>query len=52
MNYIVMVTLLTGNIDLIENALAINPFADKLYAIGTGTKSGMSNLYIIDISSP
>ncbi|MGH9987272.1 MAG: hypothetical protein ACRD8W_25280 [Nitrososphaeraceae archaeon] len=40
------------NIDLRENALAINPFTDKQYAIGTYTKSGMSNLYIIDISSP
>jgi hypothetical protein len=27
------------------------PFTDKLYAIGIDTKSGMSNLYIIDISS-
>lgn len=40
------------NIDLKENALTINPFTDKLYAIGTDTRSGMSNLYIIDIPSP
>ncbi|MGC1134099.1 MAG: hypothetical protein WA941_14840 [Nitrososphaeraceae archaeon] len=40
------------NIDLKENTLAINPFTDKLYTIGTDTMSGMSNLYIIDISSP
>jgi DNA-binding beta-propeller fold protein YncE len=40
------------NIDLKENALAINPFTDKLYPIGTDTKSGMSNLYLFDISSP
>jgi len=39
------------NIDLKENALAINPFTDKLYTIGTDTKSGVSNAYIIDISS-
>lgn len=38
------------NIDLTENRLAINPFTDKLYAIGTDVQSGMSNLYIIDIS--
>lgn len=38
------------NIDLEENRLAINPFTDKLYALGTGVQSGMSNLYIIDIS--
>lgn len=40
------------NTDLKENALAINPFKEKLYTIGTDTRSGMSNLYIIDISSP
>lgn len=40
------------NIDLRENALAINPFKDKLYAIGTDTKSGMSNLYVFDIFPP
>ena len=40
------------NIDLKGNALAINPFTGKLYTFGTDTKSGISNLYIIDISSP
>jgi hypothetical protein len=40
------------NIDLKENALAINPFKEKLYTIGIDTKSGMSNLYIFDISPP
>ncbi|MGH9951361.1 MAG: hypothetical protein ACRD5J_07035 [Nitrososphaeraceae archaeon] len=40
------------NIDLKENALTINHFTDKLYTIGTDTQSEMSNLYIIDISSP
>jgi hypothetical protein len=40
------------NIDIKENALAINPYADKLYAIGIDTKTGVSNLYIIDIPSP
>jgi hypothetical protein len=40
------------NIDLTENALAINPFTDKLYATGTDTKSRISNLYIFDISPP
>jgi DNA-binding beta-propeller fold protein YncE len=39
------------NISIEENGLAINPFTSKLYAIGTDTKSEMSNLYIIDISS-
>ena len=39
------------NIDLKENALAINPLTDKLFAIGTDAKSGRLNLYIIDISS-
>ena len=37
------------NIDLKENTLAINPFTNKLYVIGTDTKYGMSNLYICDI---
>jgi hypothetical protein len=35
---------------LVENALAINPLTDKLFAIGTDAKSGRLNLYIIDIS--
>lgn len=39
------------NIEFEENELAINPFTDKLYAIGTDVQSGTSNLYIIDISS-
>lgn len=39
------------NIDIEENGLAINPFTNKLYAIGTNTKSELSNLYVIDISS-
>jgi hypothetical protein len=39
------------NISIEENGLAINPFTSKLYAIGTDTKSGTSNLYIIDVSS-
>jgi DNA-binding beta-propeller fold protein YncE len=39
------------NINIEENELAINPFTSKLYAIGTDTKSEISNLYIIDISS-
>jgi hypothetical protein len=39
------------NIDIEEDGLAINPFTSKLYAIGMDTKSEMSNLYIIDISS-
>jgi DNA-binding beta-propeller fold protein YncE len=38
------------NISIEENGLAINPFTGKLYAIGTDTKSEMSNLYIIDVS--
>jgi DNA-binding beta-propeller fold protein YncE len=37
------------NINIEENGLAINPFTNKLYAIGTDTKSEVSNLYIIDI---
>ena len=39
------------NINIEENGLAINPFTSKLYAIGMNTKSEISNLYIIDISS-
>lgn len=39
------------NINIKENGLAINPFTSKLYAIGMDTKSEISNLYIIDISS-
>jgi DNA-binding beta-propeller fold protein YncE len=39
------------NISIEENGLAINPFTSKLYAIGMNTKSEMSNLYIINISS-
>jgi DNA-binding beta-propeller fold protein YncE len=39
------------NINIEENGLAINPFTNKLYAIGTNTKSELSNLYIIDIQS-
>jgi DNA-binding beta-propeller fold protein YncE len=39
------------NIIIEENGLAINPFTNKLYAIGTNTKSELSNLYVIDISS-
>jgi hypothetical protein len=39
------------NFNIEENGLAINPFTSKLYAIGTDTKSGISNLYTIDVSS-
>jgi DNA-binding beta-propeller fold protein YncE len=39
------------NINIKENGLAVNPFTNKLYAIGTNTKSELSNLYVIDISS-
>lgn len=39
------------NINIEENGLAINPFTNKLYAIGTNTKSELSNIYVIDISS-
>jgi hypothetical protein len=39
------------NINIEENGLAVNPFTNKLYAIGTNTKSELSNLYVIDISS-
>jgi DNA-binding beta-propeller fold protein YncE len=39
------------NINIEEYGLAINPFTCKLYAIGIDTKSEISNLYIIDISS-
>jgi hypothetical protein len=39
------------NISIEENGLAIDPFTSKLYAIGTDTKSGTSNLYTIDVSS-
>jgi hypothetical protein len=39
------------NINIEENGLAINPFTNKLYAIGTNTKSELSNLYVIDIYS-
>jgi hypothetical protein len=39
------------NINIEENGLAVNPFTSKLYAIGMDTKSEISNLYIIDISS-
>jgi len=38
------------NIDIEENGLAINPFTNRLYAIGTDVQSGRSNLYVIDIS--
>lgn len=38
------------NINIEENGLAVNPFTNKLYAIGMDTKSEISNLYIIDIS--
>lgn len=38
------------NISIEENELVINPFTNKLYAIGTDIPSGTSNLYIIDIS--
>ena len=39
------------NVSIEENGLAINPLTNKLYAIGTNTKSELSNLYVIDISS-
>jgi hypothetical protein len=39
------------DIDIEKNGLAINPFTDRLYAIGTDIQSGRSNLYVIDISS-
>jgi DNA-binding beta-propeller fold protein YncE len=39
------------DINIEENGLAINPFTNKLYAIGTNTKSELSNLYVIDIYS-
>jgi DNA-binding beta-propeller fold protein YncE len=39
------------NINIEENGLAINPLTNKLYAIGINTKSELSNLYVIDISS-
>ena len=39
------------NINIEENGFAINPFTNKLYAIGINTKSELSNLYVIDISS-
>jgi hypothetical protein len=39
------------NINIKENGLAINSFTSKLYAIGMDTKSEISNLYVIDISS-
>jgi DNA-binding beta-propeller fold protein YncE len=38
------------NIDIEENGLTINPFTNRLYAMGTDIQSGRSNLYIIDIS--
>lgn len=38
------------NIDIEENQLAINPSTNKLYAIGTDLQSGISNLYVIDLS--
>lgn len=46
MNYIAMVLLLTGKPMKLENTMAINPLSSKLYAIGTDTETGMSNLYI------
>jgi hypothetical protein len=33
-----------------ENMMAFNPVTQKLYTIGTDIKSGISNLYIIDVS--
>jgi hypothetical protein len=39
------------NINIKENGLAVNPFTSKLYAIGMDTKSEISNLYVIEISS-
>jgi hypothetical protein len=39
------------DIDIEENGLAINPFTNRLYAIGTDVQSGRSNLYVMDISS-
>ncbi|HZD34789.1 MAG TPA: hypothetical protein VE130_06250 [Nitrososphaeraceae archaeon] len=39
------------DIDIEENGLAINPFTNRLYAIGNDIQSGRSNLYVIDISS-
>jgi hypothetical protein len=39
------------NIKIEENGLAISPITSKLYAIGMDTKSEISILYIIDISS-
>jgi DNA-binding beta-propeller fold protein YncE len=39
------------NIDIEDNGLTINPFTNRLYAIGTDVQSGRSNLYVIDISS-
>jgi hypothetical protein len=38
------------NINIEENELVINPFTNKLYAIGTDIQSQISNLYIINIS--
>ena len=36
------------DINLVENELIINPFTNKLYAIGTD-QAGISNLYFFDI---
>ncbi|MGC1132275.1 MAG: hypothetical protein WA941_05600, partial [Nitrososphaeraceae archaeon] len=40
-----------NDINIEENELAINPYTNKLYAIGTDIQSGKSNLYVINISS-
>lgn len=38
------------NVDIGENGLAINPSTNKLYVVGTDLQSGISNLYVIDVS--